>query len=183
MEKKNLTDKQKNYLLKVGFNEEDIKDLSVQEAYSLISKIKKGISELVEDPSKQAVQIGLPLEETTETKETKTTTSSSKKTTKKAKTEKKVETPKVVVPEPLELYLNDLSTKDKAFSKFYKHDKLGDCWNYIVDYAKQKLNNKSGALTDDEVFQQARHYFTDVLPSENKEEKKETNFQFNFDFE
>lgn len=67
--------------------------------------------------------------------------------------------------EAIKNYLDKFAVEDEPFSVAYK-DKaksIDKCCSYIVnEVSKMKAENHCVALTDDEVFKMARHYYLDV---------------------
>ena len=74
--------------------------------------------------------------------------------------------------EAIKNYLDKFAVEDEPFAVAYK-DKtksIDKCCSYIIsEVSKMKKENSCVALTDDEVFKMARHYYLDV-----NEEVKET---------
>ena len=159
-----ITEKQYNYLIKLGAEPKDIQKLSKQNASYLIAQLRKAKSD-IQNGVKENIVITMPSKETTK---------------KKVKTQKVVEekttstNPQKVVnscPPELSAYLIECAKKDKPFGEVFDETKLNECWKYVIEWAKKELNGKDGALLDNKVFEQARHYYTDVL--QNKVESEE----------
>lgn len=74
--------------------------------------------------------------------------------------------------EAIKNYLDKFAIEDEPFAIAYKdtNKSIDKCCSYIInEVSKMKKENRCVALTDDEVFKMARHYYLDV-----DEEIKET---------
>lgn len=74
--------------------------------------------------------------------------------------------------EAIKNYLDKFAIEDEPFAVAYKdtNKSIDKCCSYIVnEVSKMEAENHCVALTDDEVFKMARHYYLDV-----DEEIKET---------
>ncbi len=74
--------------------------------------------------------------------------------------------------EAIKNYLDKFAIEDEPFAVAYKdtNKSIDKCCSYIInEVSKMKKENRCVALTDDEVFKMARHYYLDV-----DEEIKET---------
>lgn len=68
-------------------------------------------------------------------------------------------------------YLEDFAKNDNSIAEALKNEKknIFDCWNYIMNQAKKELKNNSGYISDDVVYQWARHYYLEeIKPDELK---------------
>ena len=188
-----MTDKQKNYLLKAGLTLDQIKDFNIREASMVIGQISKakrdGLTSIeIELPTPRGVSEEKP--KTSSSTKTKSSTTKAKTTTPKKEDTPKEKPLKMAntspkktskntssksgasdIPKVLVEYLDNFAKSDKYFREKYDKSHLKDCWSHIVEYAKKELNGKSGALSDDIVFQEARHYFMDILNANSSEDK------------
>lgn len=74
--------------------------------------------------------------------------------------------------EAIKNYLDKFAVEDEPFAVAYKdtNKSIDKCCSYIInEVSNMKAENHCVALTDDEVFKMARHYYLDV-----DEEIKET---------
>lgn len=71
-------------------------------------------------------------------------------------------------------YLEELCSKDAAIKEVYKAEKMDECYQFIVNCAK---NMRSGGgnhvvLDSELVFKMARDYFLEILPKQKSEKQK-----------
>ena len=67
--------------------------------------------------------------------------------------------------EAIKNYLDKFAIEDEPFAVAYKdtNKSIDKCCSYIInEVSKMKAENHCVALTDDEVFKMARHYYLDV---------------------
>ena len=71
-------------------------------------------------------------------------------------------------------YLVSRFAVDVTLSKAYIEKKrtISDTWEFIIEEARKRLDGKSGAVADSEVFQWAVHYVLDGPEHEQEESEK-----------
>lgn len=63
--------------------------------------------------------------------------------------------------EAIKQYIDGYASKDPAFFEKYrqKNKSIKGCCNYIISEAQKQQQNRCAVISDDQVFQWARHYF------------------------
>ncbi|MBO7130945.1 MAG: hypothetical protein J6V65_02225, partial [Fibrobacterales bacterium] len=65
-------------------------------------------------------------------------------------------------PEELvKMQLDEWAAEDSALAETYDKSRLEDCWDWIVEKARELLSGDSGAVWHGQVFRWARDYFVD----------------------
>ena len=75
--------------------------------------------------------------------------------------------------EVVKLYLEEQIKKDEFLKSCYVPEKIKKCFEYIRSQAKKKAVSGCAMIESSVVFNWARDYYTDVLPKEKAEVKKE----------
>lgn len=75
--------------------------------------------------------------------------------------------------EVVKSYLEQQIQKDEFLRIFYKPEKIKKCFEYIKSQARKKAVSGCAMVEYNVVFNWARDYYTDVLPKEKEEVKKE----------
>jgi len=57
--------------------------------------------------------------------------------------------------------LEEWATTDAALAEKFKPEKVGSCWRWIVEKAREALHGQPGAIWHEQVFRWARDYFVD----------------------
>ena len=70
------------------------------------------------------------------------------------------------------MQLEEWAAEDSALAETYDKSKLEDCWNWIVEKARELLGD-SGAVWHGQVFRWARDYFVDRVFEKKEQEEKE----------
>lgn len=75
--------------------------------------------------------------------------------------------------EVVKMYLEEQIQKDEFLRTCYVPEKIKKCFEYIKSQARKKAVSGCAMVEDSVVFNWARDYYTDVLPKEKAEVKKE----------
>jgi ATPase subunit of ABC transporter with duplicated ATPase domains len=78
-------------------------------------------------------------------------------------------TPKELV----EMQLQEWAQTDSALAETYDKSRLEDCWDWIVEKARELLGGDSGAVWHGKIFRMARDYFVDRVFEKEEQEKEE----------
>lgn len=71
------------------------------------------------------------------------------------------------------MQLEEWAATDPALAETYDKSRLEDCWDWIVEKARELLGGDSGAVWHGQVFRWARDYFVDrVFEKEEQERAK-----------
>ncbi|MBP5187643.1 MAG: hypothetical protein J6Z50_00785, partial [Fibrobacterales bacterium] len=77
-------------------------------------------------------------------------------------------------PEELvKMQLDEWAAEDSALAETYDKSRLEDCWDWIVEKARELLSGDSGAVWHGQVFRWARDYFVDRVFEKKEQEKEE----------
>ena len=76
--------------------------------------------------------------------------------------------------EVVKMYLEMQIQKDEVLRASYVPEKIKDCFNYIKQQARKQATGGCAMIEDSVVFNWARDYFTDVLPTEKAKAEAKT---------
>ena len=71
------------------------------------------------------------------------------------------------------MQLEEWAAEDSALAETYDKSRLEDCWDWIVEKARELLSGDSGAVWHGQVFRWARDYFVDRVFEKKEQEKEE----------
>lgn len=71
------------------------------------------------------------------------------------------------------MQLEEWAATDPALAETYDKSRLEDCWDWIVEKARELLGGDSGAVWHGQVFRWARDYFVDRVFEKKEQEEKE----------
>ncbi len=83
-------------------------------------------------------------------------------------TENEIKSPEALVQAQLE----EWAATDPALAEKFNPEKIGDCWKWITEKAREALDGESGAIRDEQVFRWGRDYFVDDVAAHEEEEAK-----------
>lgn len=66
--------------------------------------------------------------------------------------------------EVIKKYLEEQCEKDAALKSLYRPEKLNDCYNFIMECARNLKSGNCACIEDSVVFKMARDFFIEVLP-------------------
>ena len=73
----------------------------------------------------------------------------------------------------VKMQLDEWAAEDSALAETYDKSRLEDCWDWIVEKARELLSGDSGAVWHGQVFRWARDYFVDRVFEKKEQEEKE----------
>lgn len=71
------------------------------------------------------------------------------------------------------MQLEEWAAEDSALAETYDKSRLEDCWDWIVEKARELLSGDSGAVWHGQVFRWARDYFVDRVFEKKAQEEEE----------
>ena len=76
-------------------------------------------------------------------------------------------------PEELvQAQLEEWAKTDAALAEKFNPEKVGSCWRWIIEKAREALHGESGAIWHEQVFRWARDYFVDGVAGEEAAPKR-----------